>query len=207
MGTNFDRSRTVRRVPELFSGVWERNEQSVRDARRHRRQKAIGAPVSSAWPRQSGIMCSVQGSDGASEMQDALAIRALCERYALAVDASDSSAFTSVFTPDGHLASNYGGESHYHGHEQLAQIPGLAHAGVLMTMHVIGNHFAEVARDTATGITYCIANHLLEDRSNLVMMVRYDDKYARGSDGAWLIADRRVDVRWTETRQADAPAE
>jgi len=38
-------------------------------------------------------------------------------------------------------------------------------------------------------------------------MVRYDDRYRRGSDGEWLIADRRVDVQWTETRQADPTTE
>jgi uncharacterized protein (TIGR02246 family) len=51
------------------------------------------------------------GEDGASEVRDALAIRALCERYAQAVDAGDSAAFVSLFTPDGHLVSNYTGSS------------------------------------------------------------------------------------------------
>jgi hypothetical protein len=52
-------------------------------------------------------MRAVRGDDvGASLLPDALAIRALCERYAFAVDAGDRAAFVSVFTPDGHLASN-----------------------------------------------------------------------------------------------------
>jgi hypothetical protein len=63
-----------------------------------------------------------------------------------------------------------------------------------MTMHVIGNHLADVHGDTATGLTYCIAHHLREDRTDLVMMVRYVDRYSPGSDGVWLIADRSVEI-------------
>ena len=72
-------------------------------------------------------------------------------------------------------------------------------------MHFIGNHMADVNGDTATGVTYCIANHLREDRSNMVLMLRYLDSYRRDPDDGWLIADRRVDIQWTETRQADPP--
>ena len=151
------------------------------------------------WPVQSG--------DGASGVRDALAIRALCERYAQAVDAGDSVAFSSVFTPDGHLVSNYGSGNHFNGREQLAQVPVRAKAVAPTTKHFIGNHLAEVHDDTATGVTYCIANHLRADRSNLVMMVRYVDRYVRGSDGEWLIADRSVEVQWTQTHQADPPTE
>jgi uncharacterized protein (TIGR02246 family) len=141
------------------------------------------------------------------EVRDTLAIRALCERYAQAVDDGDAAGFVSVFTPDGHLVSNFGGgETHYNGREELAEVPRLAKAVAPTTMHFIGNHLAEIRGDAATGITYCSAHHLRDDRSNLVMMVRYLDRYVRGDDGEWLIADRRVNVDWTETRQVD-PAE
>jgi uncharacterized protein (TIGR02246 family) len=154
-------------------------------------------------------MHAVQDDDeGAPPLPDALAIRALCERYAFAVDAGDRAAFVSVFTPDGHLASNYrGNETHYNGHDQLEQVVVRAKAVAPMTMHFIGNHLAEVHGDTAAGLTYCVAHHLREDRSDLVMMVRYVDKYSRGPDGVWLIADRSVEIQWTETHQADPPAD
>jgi uncharacterized protein (TIGR02246 family) len=142
--------------------------------------------------------------DGLAEVRDALAIRALCERYAQAVDAGDSVGFASLFRPDGHLVSNFGGrDNHYNGREELAHIPGRAKGTAPTTMHFIGNHLAEIHGDTATGLTYCVAHHLRDDRSNLVMMVRYLDQYVRGTDGNWLIADRRVNVDWTETRQAN----
>jgi uncharacterized protein (TIGR02246 family) len=152
-------------------------------------------------------MSSVPPGDASSDVRDTLAIRALCERYAQAVDAGDSAVFSGLFTSDGHLVANYLGEVHFDGREQLAQVPVQAHAEAATTMHVIGNHLAEVDGDSATGVTYCIANHLVDDRTNLVMMVRYDDRYRRSPDGEWLIADRRVDVRWTETHQVDPRTE
>jgi len=150
-------------------------------------------------------MCSVEA--GALDVRDALAIRALCERYAQAVDDGDRAAFTSVFTPDGHLVSDFGGGrgTHFNGHEELEQVVVRAKGLALTTMHFIGNHLAQRDGDAATGVTYCVANHLREDRSNLVMMVRYVDRYHGGGDHEWLIADRRVEILWTETRQADPP--
>jgi ketosteroid isomerase-like protein len=136
--------------------------------------------------------------------RDALAIRGLCDRYAFAVDAGDTTALMSLFTSDGHLVSNYGGgEWHFHGREELAQVVVGAKGIAPTTMHLVGNHRAEIDGDKATGLTYCIANHLRDD-SNLVQMVRYLDRYTRDSDGEWLIADRRVDILWTETHPVDS---
>jgi uncharacterized protein (TIGR02246 family) len=138
-----------------------------------------------------------------TQSADLLAIRALCERYAQAVDAGDASSFVSVFKPDGHLTSNATGRvTHYSGHEQLAKIVAGARSVAPRTMHFIGNHLAEIDGNVATGVTYCMANHLCDDRSNIVMMVRYLDRYER-SQGEWLIAQRDLLVDWTETRQAD----
>jgi uncharacterized protein (TIGR02246 family) len=154
----------------------------------------------------------VQDGATASETRDALAIRALCERYAQAVDASDSVAFASLFTPDGHVDAYDGatmtpmpGWHAFRGREQLAEIPAGAKAVAPTTMHFIGNHVADIAGDHATGVTYCIANHLRADRSNLVLMIRYLDKYQRTSEDDWLIAHRRIVIEWTETRHADPP--
>ena len=141
-----------------------------------------------------------------SRLQDVLALRALVERYAQAVDAGDSSAFAAVFTPDGHLAADDGVTvTDFYGRQQLAQIPDGAKGIAATTMHFLGNHAVEIEGDSATGVTYCAANHLRADRSNLVMMVRYLDQYSRGSDGEWLIADRRGVIEWTETHKADPP--
>jgi hypothetical protein len=109
-----------------------------------------------------------------------------------------------MFTPDGHLVSDWGGNDTTSTAAMNSPGAPSARRGVApTTMHFIGNHFAEIDVDEAMGITYCIANHLRADRSNLVMMVRYLDRFVRGSDGEWLIADRSVVIDWTETRQAD----
>jgi uncharacterized protein (TIGR02246 family) len=144
----------------------------------------------------------VGDEDGISEVRDALAIRALCERYAQAVDLGDGAALASVFTADGHLSSDYYGR-HYSGREELARIPEGAKSIAPTTMHFVGNHIAEISGDTATGVTYCMAHHLRTDHTDLVMAIRYVDAYVRGIDGAWLIADRHVGILWTETHETD----
>jgi uncharacterized protein (TIGR02246 family) len=142
-------------------------------------------------------------SDDTVQVEDAFAIRRLCEQYAQAVDAGDSAEFVKVFTPDGHLVAHQGsGITHFNGRNELAQIPVQVKELAPVSMHFIGNHIAETNGESATGVTYCMAHHLQRDRSNLLMMVRYLDRYERRS-GEWLIADRQVIVEWTETTQAD----
>jgi uncharacterized protein (TIGR02246 family) len=145
-------------------------------------------------------------------LRDVLALRALVERYARAVDDGDGPSLASVFTPDGHLVVYDGatsqpipGSREFKGRDQLAQIPDATKALAPTTMHFIGNHVVDFDGDTARGVTYCTANHLLADGSNLALMIRYLDEYSR-ADGEWLIADRRVVVEWTETRQTDPAA-
>ena len=142
-------------------------------------------------------------SDNAVQMEDAFAIRRLCERYAQAVDAGDGAEFVKVFTPDGHLVAYQGPDiTHFNGRSELAQIPAQVKELAPTSMHFIGNHIAQISGESATGVTYCMAHHLQGDRSNLLMMVRYLDRYECGS-GEWLIADRQVIVEWTETTYAD----
>jgi len=142
-------------------------------------------------------------SNDTVQVEDAFAIRRLCERYAQAVDAGDSTEFVKVFTPDGHLVAHQGPDTtHFNGHNELAQIPVQVKEHAPASMHFIGNHIAEIHGESATAVTYCMAHHLQRDRSNLLMLVRYLDRYERSS-GEWLIADRQVVVEWTETTQAD----
>jgi hypothetical protein len=137
------------------------------------------------------------------QVEDAFAIRRLCEQYAQAVDSGERAEFVKVFTQDGHLVAHQGPDiTHFNGHDELAQIPVQVKELAPTSMHFIGNHIAEINGDSASGVTYCMAHHLQGDRSNLLMMVRYLDRYERLS-GKWLIADRQVIVEWTETTQAD----
>ena len=57
----------------------------------------------------------------------------------------------------------------------------------------------------ATGRVHCMAHHYQRTGNgpvDLVMMIRYLDRYDRTVDGNWLIADRQVVVEWTELHPA-----
>jgi hypothetical protein len=57
--------------------------------------------------------------------------------------------------------------------------------------------------DRATGESYCLAHHLTQDqhgsRTLMVASIRYLDAFVK-QDGAWLFAERRLMVDWTDTR-------
>jgi hypothetical protein len=71
----------------------------------------------------------------------------------------------------------------------------------------VGNHRVTFDGDGAKGDTYCIAHHLSVNGegvpTNLEMLVRYSDVYARDGDG-WLIARRTVGYMWTRLTPVDA---
>ena len=74
------------------------------------------------------------------------------------------------------------------------------------TTHFIGNHRVELAGDTATGETYCLAHHIYDDGSErrmLVWSIRYQDRYVR-QEGAWRFAQRRLLVDWQDDRPMTA---
>ena len=68
-------------------------------------------------------------------------------------------------------------------------------------MHFNGQSTITLEGDRATGESYCIAHHLFTDdkRKLMVAWLRYGDTFLK-VDGAWLFAERRLYVDWTETR-------
>jgi hypothetical protein len=135
---------------------------------------------------------------------DELALRRLAYRYAAAVDACDVDALLDVFHADGRLRSYQpDAEEPFAdvvGHEQLAGIPNLMRAMFRRTAHQMTNHLVDVDGDTATGTLLCSARHLsadADDRSALVVVIRYEDRYDR-RDGVWRISDRRIRFLWSE---------
>ena len=145
-----------------------------------------------------------QGDVASADRAD---LHALSVRYASAVDRRDVELFLSVFTPDAALLifdpSDSGqptGERR--GREQLAKVPELIKR-YSSTYHLVGNATYEVRGDEARGEVYCMAHHLTrrdDGDSDYVMFIRYVDAYIRVADRAWLIAERRLLVDWTETR-------
>jgi hypothetical protein len=73
------------------------------------------------------------------------------------------------------------------------------------TLHCVHNQTADIDGDRATGVAYCVANHLHEKDGvpfKLDMGIRYEDSYERGPDG-WRIAERILHLVW----QQDLPLE
>lgn len=142
------------------------------------------------------------------EMADLLALRALVDRYAVAVDARDADAFAGLFTADGVLAV-YESDGpppvvEYRGHDALRDVMALLRT-FSSTFHLMANHLCETAGAEATGEVYCMAHHLTEGvggATDLVMYIRYRDAYARTPEG-WRFARRDVLRQWTEERPAE----
>jgi hypothetical protein len=135
---------------------------------------------------------------------DRTRLRELVDAYALAADRRDDEAFVALFTEHATLTIGQPGAptATFEGADGLraATAPLDAYHA---TMHLVGNHVCEVDDDgaAATGTTYCLANHLAAAGNgveNLRMVIRYEDRYTRGSDGAWRFAARDLAILWTE---------
>jgi hypothetical protein len=136
-------------------------------------------------------------------------LRALAEGYASGADRRDPDSYVSVFVPDGRLRVYRGDSTEPSsvlvGHEELMRVPAML-AGYAKTFHLLGQSIYEIGDGGATGEVYCMAHHLTAETNgatDYVMHIRYDDIYHPDADGNWKIADRRVNVEWTETRPAD----
>jgi len=135
-------------------------------------------------------------SDTLAELADRQAIRDLVTRYACAVDRRDFDGVAACFTPDAETDYTY-----FAG--PIGDVLEKIRAGVsgfAMTMHVLGNHLAEVRGDTATSETYAVCYHRrpgVPDRAQLVVAMRYLDELVRTSTG-WRIRRRRATVEWQQ---------
>ena len=133
---------------------------------------------------------------------DADDLRALAAAYARAVDRRDADLLASVFAPDAVLevydpSTADAPTGVRRGHVELRAITDLI-ARFDATFHFVGQSRYDVDGDGATGEVYCLAHHL-SGGTDLLMLIRYDDRYRRGHDG-WRIAHRRVLVDWKEIR-------
>jgi len=62
--------------------------------------------------------------------------------------------------------------------------------------------------DRATGETYCLAHHVYSadgERKLMIAALRYQDTFVK-ADGTWRFAERRLYVRWIETRTLEPAA-
>lgn len=126
----------------------------------------------------------------------------LAFRYALAVDNRDADMLLSVFAAHGAVLGYGENPIAFRGEDGLRHMITLVESGFQRTMHNVYNQTFERAADgTVTGLTYCIASHILhgEDWNMLDMALRYHNHYAQ-EGGVWKFAQRSLEVIWVETR-------
>lgn len=128
-------------------------------------------------------------------------LRDLAHRYAWAVDRRQGAELADLFTPDGAIRGWGENPIDYTGPVRLAEMMG--DLGMFeRTMHNVFNQVFDRTDDGAvTGMTYCIASHILPgaDPVCVDMAIWYHDRYAL--DGTqWKFAERRLEMLWIENR-------
>ncbi|MEN9289948.1 MAG: hypothetical protein RL317_1571 [Pseudomonadota bacterium] len=128
---------------------------------------------------------------------DRAELRHLAELYSQGADRRDKAIWQRIFAP-----------------EIVIEGPGFRNAGLAdvvatldtldqmfrTTQHCVSNQIVAVQGDTASGETYCVADHLLKDADSiLVWAIRYQDRWRREGE-TWLFTHRTLIVDWQETR-------
>ena len=147
----------------------------------------------------------------AAEAADRLAIRELVDAYALCADSRDAEGQKALFTDDTRFVVYMGGEGSeptddLHGRESLT--PVFENLNTYdVTMHFNGQSTVALDGERATGETYCLAHHVSSgdgERTLMIAAIRYHDTFAK-TGGTWRFAERRLYVRWIETRGLAGP--
>lgn len=130
--------------------------------------------------------------------EDLVALRQLSDRYADAVDGRDAAALARVFAPEGGVkveAFDGGAEQRYDGAAPGGLLETLA--PFERTFHHVGGAVFDAAEGGASGRVTCAAHHYRQGR-DLVLYVRYFDRYQHHPERGWLIGARRMRVEWSE---------
>ena len=141
-----------------------------------------------------------------AELADRVAIRELVDAYAHCADRRDADGQKALFTEDTHFVVYMQGQ----GSEPTQALDGRGALTPVFedlnryqaTMHFNGQSTVVLDGDRARGESYCIAHHLFtedDQRRLMVAWLRYGDTFVK-IDGAWLFAERKLYVDWTETR-------
>jgi len=145
-----------------------------------------------------------------TEAGDRLAIRELVDGYAFCADTRDAEGQKALFTEDTHFVVYMDGEGSdatddLRGRESLTPVFDALNA-YEVTMHFNGQSSVALDGDRATGETYCLAHHVYSEdgeRKLMIAALRYQDSFVK-TDGTWRFAERRLYVRWIETRSFEA---
>ena len=142
-----------------------------------------------------------------SEAADRLAVRELVEAYAHCADRRDANGQMSLFTADTHFVvfmNAKDGKPTWELRSRDALAPVFADLNKYdATTHFVGQStIFSLTDDKAIGEAYCLAHHVTVaegKRSLMIASLRYLDSFVK-QDGAWLFAERRLYVDWTEER-------
>lgn len=140
------------------------------------------------------------------EFADRLAIRELVDAYAFCADRREAKRQMSLFTDDAHFVVFMDPKSEtpsmeLHRREDLAPVFDDLNR-YETTTHFNGQSAIVLDGNRATGETYCIAHHISASdgiRTLFIASLRYYDTFVK-VDGAWLFAERKLIVDWTDTR-------
>jgi ketosteroid isomerase-like protein len=133
---------------------------------------------------------------------DRMEIRDLVTRYAVAVDRKDWAAVRACFTDD--ATCDY---AWFQG--DVTTVLELIERGLSRfesTMHLVGNHLAEVDGDAASAETYTLCHHRFrapEGAIDRIAALRYLDGLVRTPQG-WRIRRRDVAVDWERADPVEA---
>jgi len=142
-----------------------------------------------------------------SEAADRLAVRELIEAYAHCADRRDAKGQMSLFTADTHFVVFMNAKDSKPTWE-LRSRDALAPVFADLNQYDATTHFVgqstifSLTDDMAVGEAYCLAHHVTVaggKRRLMIASLRYLDTFVK-QDGAWLFAERRLYVDWTEER-------
>jgi hypothetical protein len=142
-----------------------------------------------------------------TEAADRLAVRELVEAYAHCADRRDANGQMSLFTADTHFVVFMNAKDSKPTWE-LRSRDALAPVFADLNKYDATTHFVgqstifSLTDDKAVGEAYCLAHHVTVaegKRRLMIASLRYLDTFVK-QDGAWLFAERRLYVDWTEER-------
>jgi uncharacterized protein (TIGR02246 family) len=127
------------------------------------------------------------------------ALRRTAELYAQGADRRDKRLWAEIFSADGVIEAP--GLS-LRGREQIVAALDVMAQLYVATQHRVSNQIVSISGDSASGETYCVADHLsINDgrRTLLTWAIRYQDSWRR-EQGRWLFTRRVLLLDWTELR-------
>lgn len=130
-------------------------------------------------------------------MFDEAALRRSAELYARGADRRDRDLWRALMAPECVLS---GPGFRFDGREECLGALDTLTESFRETQHRVFNQTVEIDGDSATGETYCSADHAMKDSDELwCWAIRYQNRWRR-EDGNWLFTSRDLVVDWMEMR-------